>query len=134
MQPPAAEPGHLARREQPGHRAGPGAEHPAGQVGLQAIARVNRAAHGKNAGYVVDYYAVAENLKVALAAYAAEDVEGAMTSIADQVPLLAERRQRVRNLFEARGVERFDTQAGQDACVEEKALVPIRKDERSPEQ
>ena len=68
---------------------------------LQAIARVNRTAHGKNAGYVVDYYGVAENLKVALAAYAAEDVEGAMTSIADQVPLLAERRQRVRNLFEA---------------------------------
>ena len=60
---------------------------------LQAIARVNRTAHGKNAGYVVDYYGVAENLKVALAAYAAEDVEGAMTSIADQVPLLAERRQ-----------------------------------------
>ena len=58
---------------------------------------------------------MAENLKVALAAYAAEDVEGAMTSIADQVPLLAERRQRVRNLFEARGIERFDTQADQDA-------------------
>ena len=33
-------------------------------------------ARGKNAGYVVDYYGVAENLKVALAAYAAEDVEG----------------------------------------------------------
>jgi hypothetical protein len=28
-------------------------------------------------------------------------VQGAMTSIADQVPLLGERRQRVRNLFEA---------------------------------
>jgi type I restriction enzyme R subunit len=34
------------------------------------------------------------------------------------VPLLAERRQRVRNIFEARGIERFDTQADQDACVE----------------
>jgi type I restriction enzyme R subunit len=85
---------------------------------LQAIARVNRTAHGKNAGYVVDYYGVAENLKVALAAYAAEDVEGAMTSVADQVPLLAERRQVVRSLFEARGIDRFDTQADQDACVE----------------
>jgi type I restriction enzyme R subunit len=85
---------------------------------LQAVARVNRTAHGKNAGYVVDYFGVAENLKVALAAYAAEDVEGAMTSVADQVPLLAERRQRVRNLFEDRGIDRFDTQVDQDACVE----------------
>ena len=93
---------------------------------LQAIARVNRTAHGKNAGYVVDYYGVAENLKVALAAYAAEDVEGAMTSIADQVPLLAERRQRVRNLFDARGIDRFDTQADQDACVEALADERLR--------
>lgn len=93
---------------------------------LQAIARVNRTAHGKNAGYVVDYFGVAENLKVALAAYAAEDVEGAMTSIADQVPLLAERRQRVRNLFEARGIDRFDTQADQDACVEALADERLR--------
>jgi type I restriction enzyme, R subunit len=93
---------------------------------LQAIARVNRTAHGKNAGYVVDYYGVAENLKVALAAYAAEDVEGAMTSIADQVPLLAERRQRVRGLFEQRGIDRFDTPADQDACVEALADERLR--------
>ena len=93
---------------------------------LQAIARVNRTAHGKNAGYVVDYYGVAENLKVALAAYAVEDVRGAMTSVADQVPLLAERRQRVRNLFEARGIDRFDTQADQDACVEALADERLR--------
>ncbi|MGH3218320.1 MAG: type I restriction endonuclease subunit R [Streptosporangiaceae bacterium] len=93
---------------------------------LQAIARVNRTAHGKNAGYVVDYFGVAENLKVALAAYAAEDVEGAMTSVADQVPLLAERRQRVRNHFEARGIDRFDTQADQDACVEALADERLR--------
>jgi type I restriction enzyme R subunit len=93
---------------------------------LQAIARVNRTAHGKNAGYVVDYYGVAENLKVALAAYAAEDVEGAMTSVADQVPLLAERRQAVRALFQQRGIDRFDTQADQDACVEALADERLR--------
>lgn len=87
---------------------------------------MNRTAHGKNAGYVVDYYGVAENLKVALAAYAVEDVRGAMTSVADQVPLLAERRQRVRNLFEARGIDRFDTQADQDACVEALADERLR--------
>ena len=93
---------------------------------LQAIARVNRTAHGKNAGYVVDYFGVAENLKVALAAYAAEDVEGAMTSVADQVPLLAERRQAVRSLFTQRGIDRFDTQADQDACVEALADERLR--------
>ena len=93
---------------------------------LQAIARVNRTAHGKNAGYVVDYYGVAENLKVALAAYAAEDVAGAMTSIADQVPLLAERRQAVRSLFSQRGIDEFGSQAGQDACVEALADERLR--------
>jgi type I restriction enzyme, R subunit len=93
---------------------------------LQAIARVNRTVHGKSAGYVVDYYGVAENLKVALAAYAAEDIEGAMTSIADQVPLLAERRQRVRGLFEQRGIDRFDAQGDQDACVEALADERLR--------
>ena len=36
---------------------------------LQAIARVNRTASGKNVGYVVDYYGVGEHLKQALAAY-----------------------------------------------------------------
>jgi len=85
---------------------------------LQAIARVNRTAANKRAGYVVDYFGVAENLKVALAAYAAEDIEGALTSVADEVPLLAERRQRVRNLFLERGIDRFDSQSDQDACVE----------------
>lgn len=93
---------------------------------LQAIARVNRTAHGKNAGYVVDYYGVAENLKVALAAYAADDIEGAMTSVADQVPLLAERRHAVRSLFSERGIDRFDTQADQDACVEVLADEKLR--------
>src|SRR5258708_18114224 len=49
-----------------------------------------------------------------------------MTSVADQVPLLAERRQRVRNLFEARGIDRFDTQADLDACVEALADERLR--------
>ena len=43
---------------------------------LQAIARVNRTATGKTAGYVVDYYGVAEHLKVALAAYAGRGHRG----------------------------------------------------------
>ena len=71
---------------------------------LQAIARVNRTASGKNVGYVVDYYGVGEHLKQALAAYSSDDLEGLLQSIADELPKLADRRQRVRNLFLERGV------------------------------
>ena len=49
-----------------------------------------------------------------------------MTSVADQVPLLAERRQAVRALFQQRGIERFDTQADQDVCVEALADERLR--------
>lgn len=44
---------------------------------LQAIARVNRVAEGKDSGLIVDYYGVLENLKDALEQYtdAAEDFE-----------------------------------------------------------
>jgi type I restriction enzyme R subunit len=76
---------------------------------LQAIARVNRTKAGKAVGYVVDYYGVAEHLKVALAAYAAEDVDGALAGVGTELPLLAERHQRVRALFRARGVDLFDS-------------------------
>jgi type I restriction enzyme, R subunit len=93
---------------------------------LQAIARVNRTATNKRAGYVVDYFGVAEHLKVALAAYAAEDIKGALTSVADEVPLLAERHQRVRSLFLERGIDRFDSPSDQDACVEALADERLR--------
>ena len=84
---------------------------------LQAIARVNRTASGKNVGYVVDYYGVGEHLKQALAAYSSDDLEGLLQSIADELPKLADRRQRVRNLFLERGVDRFDTEDDVEACV-----------------
>jgi hypothetical protein len=51
---------------------------------LQAIARVNRTGFGKRCGIVVDYYGVAQHLKEALAAYADEDVEGALASLKDE--------------------------------------------------
>jgi type I restriction enzyme R subunit len=53
---------------------------------LQAIARVNRTGYGKRCGIVVDYYGVAQHLKEALAAYADEDLEGALASLKDEVP------------------------------------------------
>jgi type I restriction enzyme R subunit len=84
---------------------------------LQAIARVNRTASGKNVGYVVDYYGVGEHLKEALAAYSSDDLEGLLRSIADELPKLTDRRQRVRNLFFERGVDSFGTEDDVEACV-----------------
>jgi type I restriction enzyme R subunit len=88
---------------------------------LQAIARVNRPERRKEAGIVVDYYGVARHLKEALAAYSAEDIQGALRSLKDEVPRLRDRRDRCVALFKSRGVANLsDT----DACVE------VLKDER----
>jgi type I restriction enzyme, R subunit len=82
---------------------------------LQAIARVNRTGFGKRCGVVVDYYGVAQHLKEALAAYADEDVEGALASLKDEVPVLRDRHLRVVDLFRQRGIEALDDT---EACVE----------------
>jgi type I restriction enzyme R subunit len=88
---------------------------------LQAVARVNRPAHGKKAGIVVDYYGVARHLKKALSAYSAQDVEGALLSLKDEIPKLHDRRDRCVALFRARGAHDL-TDTG--ACIE------LPKDER----
>ncbi len=82
---------------------------------LQAIARVNRTGFGKRCGIVVDYYGLAQHLKAALAAYADEDVEGALASLRDEIPVLRDRHVRVVDLFRQRGVEALDDT---EACVE----------------
>jgi type I restriction enzyme R subunit len=84
---------------------------------LQAIARVNRTASDKNAGYVVDYYGVGDHLKEALAAYSSGDLEGLLQTIADELPKLADRRQRVRQIFLEGGVDHFESEADVEACV-----------------
>jgi type I restriction enzyme R subunit len=82
---------------------------------LQAIARVNRSGFGKRCGIVVDYYGVAQHLKEALAAYADEEVEGALASLKDEVPVLRDRHLRVVDLFRQRGIESLEDT---EACVE----------------
>jgi type I restriction enzyme R subunit len=82
---------------------------------LQAIARVNRTGFGKRCGIVVDYYGVARHLKEALAAYADEDVEGALASVKDEVPVLRDRHLRVVDLFRQQGIETLDDT---EACIE----------------
>jgi len=88
---------------------------------LQAIARVNRTGHGKTAGIVVDYYGIAKHLKEALTAYSDEDVEGALKSLADEIPKLRDRHTRVVQLFEARGVDATrDPEAAVEALADER--------------
>jgi len=88
---------------------------------LQAIARVNRTGFGKRCGIVVDYYGVARHLKEALAAYADEDVEGALASLKDEVPVLRDRHLRVVDLFRRQGVDALhDTEACVDVLASEK--------------
>lgn len=88
---------------------------------LQAIARVNRTGFGKRCGVVVDYYGVARHLKEALAAYADEDVEGALASLKDEVPVLRDRHLRVADLFRRQGIESLnDTEACVGALANEK--------------
>jgi type I restriction enzyme R subunit len=82
---------------------------------LQAIARVNRTAPGKRHGLVVDYYGVGGRLVEALAAYSAEDVAGALTSIRDQLPTLDDRHRRVLAIFGDRGIPDI---SDVDACVQ----------------
>lgn len=82
---------------------------------LQAIARVNRTGFGKRCGIVVDYYGVAQHLKEALAAYADEDVEGALANVKDEIPVLRDRHLRVVDLFRRQGIESLDDT---EACVD----------------
>jgi len=75
---------------------------------LQAVARVNRTGFGKRCGIVVDYYGVANHLKEALAAYSDEDVEGALQSLKDEIPMLRDRHLRVVDVLRKQGVDSLE--------------------------
>ncbi|MBP6381887.1 MAG: type I restriction endonuclease subunit R, partial [Pseudomonadales bacterium] len=82
---------------------------------LQTIARVNRTGHGKRFGIVVDYFGLAHHLKEALSVYADEDIDGALQSLKDEIPVLRDRHLRVIDLFRNRGIESLEEH---EACVE----------------
>ncbi len=90
---------------------------------LQTIARVNRTGHGKQFGIVVDYFGLAHHLRDALKVYADEDIDGALQSLKDEVPILRDRHLRVVDLFRSRGI---DTLADTEACVEALADERLR--------
>ncbi|GAA3895838.1 HsdR family type I site-specific deoxyribonuclease [Halomonas cibimaris] len=103
---------------------------------LQAIARVNRTGHGKTHGIVVDYFGVANHLKEALAAYSEEDIEGALQSLKDEIPLLRDRHLRVVDVFRAQGVDSLDdaeeaVQVLADERLRAEFLVKLKEFNRS---
>lgn len=75
---------------------------------LQAIARVNRVAEGKEFGYIVDYCSVLGELNDALSSYSAlegfdeADIAGAITSVAAEAERLGQRHSELWDVF--RGV------------------------------
>lgn len=85
---------------------------------LQTVARVNRTAPGKRVGLVVDYYGVANHLREALAAYATEDIAGALNDLREEIAKLRPRRDRLRLLFTERGVTPGRDPAAREACVQ----------------
>lgn len=71
---------------------------------LQAIARVNRLAPGKDHGLIIDYYGNLENLDSALDTYSgnnfdAEDLEGTLTNISEEVKKLPQAHSEVWDIF-----------------------------------
>ncbi|BES73036.1 HsdR family type I site-specific deoxyribonuclease [Marinobacter nanhaiticus D15-8W] len=88
---------------------------------LQAVARVNRTGFGKRCGIVVDYYGVANHLKEALAAYSDEDIEGALQSLKDEIPLLRDRHLRVVDVLRKQGIDSLtDTEEAVTALGDER--------------
>ncbi len=72
---------------------------------LQAIARVNRLAPGKEHGLIIDYYGNLENLDSALETYSgtnnydAADLEGTMTNISEEIKKLPQVHSEVWDIF-----------------------------------
>ncbi len=85
---------------------------------LQAIARVNRTADGKQAGFVVDYAGISGHLQAAMKAYAADDAEGAPVDFGVEIGKLEPRRDRLKLLFTERGVTPADARDLIEACVQ----------------
>lgn len=78
---------------------------------LQAIARVNRVATGKQRGFIVDYIGLANHLTTALSIYAeedAEDIQSGLKNLLTELPILEERYQRLLHHFRVAGVSQIE--------------------------
>jgi type I restriction enzyme, R subunit len=94
---------------------------------LQAIARVNRVAHGKQRGFIVDYIGLANHLTDALTIYADEDLEDLQHGLKDltaEIPILEERYRRLLQHFQGLGVREIEAfLSGQLATPEDDVRV-----------
>ncbi len=76
---------------------------------LQAIARVNRTAEGKDYGLVVDYWGISRFLQDALGIFHPEDIKGVMCPKSDELPRLESRHRAAMRFFDR--VDRGDLEA-----------------------
>ncbi len=95
---------------------------------LQAIARVNRVASGKNRGFIVDYIGLANHLTQALSIYAdadAADLQEGLKNILSELPILEERYHRLLQHFKALDVSDIQSfvEGGMDAPNAEVATI-----------
>lgn len=79
---------------------------------LQAIARTNRTAEGKDYGLIVDYYGI--DIGVAMSVYDDEDVDGAWFDIQEELPKLDEAHRRVMGFWQKHGL---DINGDLEACA-----------------
>ena len=84
---------------------------------LQAVARVNRPADGKMCGYVIDYVGVTNHLTQALKAYSADDIQGALKDLREEIGHLGPQRDRIRLLFTGHGVTPGGSEEAIEDCV-----------------
>ena len=85
---------------------------------LQAIARVNRTAPNKTHGLVVDYFGIANHLQEALDVYTAGDIEGALKSIQDELPVLEDRHRRVLSIFRENRIQDIHGNDNMERCIQ----------------
>lgn len=96
---------------------------------LQAIARVNRVARGKDIGYVVDYYGVTDHLKEALSAYSAEDLKipDVFTDVKTELPILKKRYTQLIKIFQDHGVKEIEDFVNYRIRDAKKQLIVLEK-------
>lgn len=91
---------------------------------LQAIARVNRLAPGKEHGIIIDYYGNLEHLDTALATYSGdddydqEDLQGTVTNINEEIKKLPQAHSEVWDLFKTIA-NKYDETAYEEMLADE---------------
>lgn len=91
---------------------------------LQAIARVNRLAPGKEHGVIIDYYGNLENLDTALETYSGEndydeaDLQGSVTNIKEEIAKLPQAHSEVWEIFKSLA-NKYDEPAYEELLADE---------------